>query len=147
VAFVPEPEPEPAPPLVAAPPPVVKIHTPAALNVWARKETPAETSAASVDELNDLLARLGVPESVASVSYPQGVRIRRLRVIAAKESHSSLHGPAVLSRRMLAELRGTDPRVSRIYSLAPERAALLDAPCAERMRYSRQVPWPRTGSP
>jgi hypothetical protein len=89
---------------------VVKIHTPAPFNVWARKETPAEASTAAVDELNDLLARLGVPESVASVSYPQGVRIRRLRVIAAKESRSALHGAVALSRRMLAELRGSDAR-------------------------------------
>ncbi len=85
----------------------MKIHEPAAFNVWARKETPPESAAASADELHDLLACLGVPESVASVSYPQGVRIRRLRVISAKESHSALQGAVVLSRRMLAELRGT----------------------------------------
>jgi hypothetical protein len=112
-AFVPEPEPEPAPLVVIAPPaPVAKNHEPAAFNVWARKETPPESAAAtSVDELHDLLACLGVPESVASVSYPQGVRIRRLRVIASKESHSTLQGAVVLSRRMLAELRGSDARV------------------------------------
>ena len=98
------PEPETLP--VAALP-AAKIHVPAPLSVWARKEAkPSE--APSAEELNGLFARLGVPDSIAWVAYPEGVRIRRVRVRVAKESHPSLQGAVLLGKRMLAELSGSD---------------------------------------
>jgi len=101
---------EPPPPrvVVAAPPRPPKIHKPAPFSVWARKESRGEDAAKSKSEVHDLLARLGVPESVASAPYVEGVRIRRVRVRVAAESHSALQGAVMLSKRVLAELRGSD---------------------------------------
>jgi hypothetical protein len=86
------------------------VHTPAPLSVWARQESPKAAAAPALRELDALFARLGVPEGVASVGYPEGVRIRRVRVRAAKDSHPSLHGAMLLGKRMLAELSGSDVR-------------------------------------
>lgn len=93
-------------PPIPAPP----VHTPAPLSVWARQESPKAAAAPALRELDALFARLGVPEGVASVGYPEGVRIRRVRVRAAKDSHPSLHGAMLLGKRMLAELSGSDVR-------------------------------------
>jgi len=82
------------------------VHTPAPLSVWARKESPKNSDAVD-GEFAALFARLGMPDGVASVAYPEGVRIRRVRVRAAKESRASLHGAMQLGKRMLAELSGT----------------------------------------
>jgi hypothetical protein len=90
------------------PPPV---HIPAPLSVWARKEASADDTQAPDAEFAALFARLGMPEGVASVTYPDGVRIRRVRVRPAKEGqHASLAGAVLLGKRMLAELSGTDTR-------------------------------------
>ena len=98
------PEPEYTPP----PPPLA--HTPAPLSVWARRETLA-SDAQPDGEFAALFARLDMPEGVASVTYPDGVRIRRVRVRPAKEGHhASLAGAVLLGKRMLAELSGTDNR-------------------------------------
>jgi hypothetical protein len=77
---------------------------------WARQR-PSITDleyASPTGEFHDLIAGLGVPNEVASVAYAQGCRIRRVRVPVAREQHGPLHGAVLLSRRMLAELRGTD---------------------------------------
>jgi hypothetical protein len=97
--------PDPRSPIPDPPP----VHTPAPLSVWARREAPAAVAAPAQGELDTFFARLGVPEGVATVAYPEGVRIRRVRVRAAKESHhASLHGAMLLGKRMIAELRGND---------------------------------------
>jgi hypothetical protein len=88
----------------------VSISWPPVLAVWARKR-PSITdleSAAPAGEFHELFAGLGVPDEVASVAYANGCRIRRVRVPVAREQHGALHGAVLLSRRMLAELRGTD---------------------------------------
>jgi hypothetical protein len=61
-------------------------------------------------ELGTLFARLGVPDDVASVAYPEGVRIRRVRVCAARDAQSKLQGAMLLGKRKLAELSGSDAR-------------------------------------
>jgi len=111
---LPDSMPDPEPLVVAAPPPPPPprprpptVHKPAPFSVWARQESPRE-AAKSRGDVYDLLERLGVPDSVASVAYAEGVRIRRVRVRVAPESHSALQGAVMLSKRVLAELRGTD---------------------------------------
>ena len=90
------------------PDPPRPVHTPAPLSVWARKEAPKSDPSTVDAEFAALFARLGVPDGVASVAYPAGVRIRRVRVRKAKDSHPSLHGAMLLGKRMLAELKGSD---------------------------------------
>jgi hypothetical protein len=79
---------------------------------WARKRPSIAdlASAPPTGEFHELFARLGVPDEVASVAYANGCRIRRVRVPVAREQHSALQGAVLLSRRMIAELRGTDAR-------------------------------------
>jgi CheY-like chemotaxis protein len=96
-----------APPPAPAPPPV---HTPAPFSVWARKEIPRTEVVPEHGELVTLFARLGVPDDVASVTYPEGVRIRRVRVRAARDAQSPLQGAMLLGKRKLAELTGSDAR-------------------------------------
>ena len=108
---LPEPVAEPmvqATPVPAAPP---KMHRPAPISVWARKEGPAIDTHVISSELRQLLSKLSVPDSVASVSYASGCRIRRVRVPALREGHRPASGPITLAKRMLAELRGTDATV------------------------------------
>jgi hypothetical protein len=83
---------------------------PPVLAAWARQR-PSITDledAPPAGEFHDLLAGLGVPNEVASVAYAHGCRIRRVRVPIAREQQGPIHGAVLLSRRMLAELRGTD---------------------------------------
>jgi hypothetical protein len=117
-----EPEPMIAEPLPSIPEPVAAVvarvrkapppprpHRPAPLSVWARKEGPRGDSEVISSELRRLLSSLSVPDSVASVTYADGCRIRRVRVPAARDAQTA-SGPVTLARRMLAELRGTDVR-------------------------------------
>jgi hypothetical protein len=97
----------PAPPPAHPPAPV---HTPAPFSVWARKETPRTEVVPEHGELVTLFARLGVPDDVASVTYPEGVRIRRVRVRAARDAHPPLQGAMLLGKRKLADLSGSDAR-------------------------------------
>lgn len=76
------------------------------LATWARMEPRRTESPSSGDDLRMLLGGLAVPAAVAGVRYPRGVRIRRVRVPAARtaESGDSV-GPVILSRKTLAERR------------------------------------------
>lgn len=79
---------------------------------WARVESPGKSKAAPVtaDDVRALMASLSVPTGVAWVSYPRGVRIRRVRVppAAGTEPTDSV-GAVILSRRALAEQREKRP--------------------------------------
>ena len=74
---------------------------------WARIETPRPTKHAPVtsDDVRRLIASLAVPTAIASVRYPRGCRIRRVRVPASPDVDSSEVGPVILSKRALAEQR------------------------------------------
>jgi hypothetical protein len=88
----------------------VSVSWPPVLAAWACKR-PSITdleAAPPAGEFHELFAGLGVPDEVASVAYANGCRIRRVRVPVAREQPSALHGAVLLSRRMIAELRGTD---------------------------------------
>ena len=74
------------------------------LEAWARVDVPAGGSPEPNGELPALLSGLGVPDSIASITYPRGVRIRRVRVLASREANAG-HGPLVAAKRLLAELR------------------------------------------
>ena len=54
---------------------------------WARAETPRAPKAAAVtsDDVRALISSLAVPSAVASVTYPSGCRLRRVRVPASPE--------------------------------------------------------------
>jgi hypothetical protein len=59
------------------------------LCMWARAERPAKSAAdeaRSPADLRSMLAALAVPEAVASVRYPRGCRIRRLRVLPSMDA-------------------------------------------------------------
>jgi CheY-like chemotaxis protein len=86
------------------------VHTPAPLSVWAHKERPKTEMVPEHGELGTLFARLGVPDDVASVGYPEGVRIRRVRVCAARDAQPKLQAAMLLGKRKLAELSGSDAR-------------------------------------
>jgi len=86
------------------------VHTPAPLSVWARKERLETEMVPEHGELGTLFARLGVPDNVASVAYPEGVRIRRVRVCAARDAQPKVQGAMLLGKRKLAELSGADAR-------------------------------------
>jgi hypothetical protein len=74
---------------------------------WARIETPraSKSAPASSDDVRTLISSLAVPLAVASVRYPRGCRIRRVRVPSSPDADSSEVGPVILSRRALAEQR------------------------------------------
>ena len=74
---------------------------------WARIETPraSKSAPASSDDVRTLISSLAVPLAVASVRYPRGCRIRRVRVPPSRDPDSSETGPVILSRRALAEQR------------------------------------------
>ncbi len=92
---------------VASEPPL-KTHVPSPLSVWARTEKVENAPAPADGECAALFGRLGVPLGVALVAYPEGVRIRRVRVRVSKESHPPVHGAVLLGKRVLAGLSGTD---------------------------------------
>ena len=79
--------------------------------VWARTENghtngeapAAQEAPAAHDDLHHLIEGLRMPPTVASVSYPRGCRIRRVRVRAPKTTAASggKRRPVILSRRAL----------------------------------------------
>ena len=73
----------------------------------ARAEQPAVTGG---DDLRALLAGLSMPTAVASVRYPSGCRIRRVRVIPLEDVPAeAAAGPVILSKRALDEARRLRP--------------------------------------
>jgi hypothetical protein len=79
-----------------------------ALAGWAHSEAPRAAKAAPVtsDDVRALISSLAVPSAVASVSYPSGCRIRRVRVPVSPDGDGGEGaGPALLSRRSPADQR------------------------------------------
>jgi hypothetical protein len=76
------------------------------LGLWMRRESDdradGEVSAADV---RTLLSTLGVPVAVASVSYPRGCRIRRVRVPAVQDESSDAAGAVIAGRQATADNR------------------------------------------
>ncbi|HEV3486952.1 MAG TPA: hypothetical protein VG106_16185, partial [Vicinamibacterales bacterium] len=83
------------------------------LDAWARRDRRAasvETERVESDELSELFAALTIPAPVASVGYPGGCRIRRVRVPpdpSAKPAGKKGQ-PVILSRRALDEMRSAN---------------------------------------
>ena len=74
---------------------------------WARSEDRGREPAQGSDDLRALLTGLAVPPAVVSVGYGRGCRIRRVRVLAARETHDAEGvGAVIISRRVLSEQRG-----------------------------------------
>lgn len=73
---------------------------------WARAETARAIKSAPVTgaDVRTLIASLAVPAAVASVTYPSGCRIRRVRVPVSPD-HEGGEGPVILSRQKAAEPR------------------------------------------
>ena len=75
---------------------------------WARIETPraAKTAPVTSEDVRGLISSLAVPAAVASVTYPSGCRIRRVRVpVSPDHDGGAGAGPVILSRQKLAEQR------------------------------------------
>jgi hypothetical protein len=55
------------------------------------------------DELQQMMSRLTIPAPVASITYPRGCRIRRVRVPAIEQpaSDGGKRKPVIVSRRVL----------------------------------------------
>ena len=84
----------------------------APLSLWARFEResvdPMSASPGDRDDVRDLIAGLAIPTGVASVAYPRGCRIRRLRMTHADRPRTpqAPDDPVIiLSRRRLREDR------------------------------------------
>ena len=58
-----------------------------------------------VDDLHRMIDGLRIPPHVAAMTYPRGVRIRRVRVPVAKQPPATgeKRPPVILSRRALKE--------------------------------------------
>ncbi len=77
---------------------------------WARSDAPRAAKGAVVtsDDVRALISSLAVPSAVASVSYPNGCRIRRVRVPVSPEQEGAENsGPVILSKRSLADKHST----------------------------------------
>jgi hypothetical protein len=86
-----------------------RVHTPAPFAVWAKQETAKPTAVRAVEDGGfEGLFATAIPADVASVAYATGVRIRRVRVRAAKDAHPVLHAAMARGRRMIADLGGSD---------------------------------------
>src|SRR3954462_7395438 len=75
---------------------------------WARAEAARKPKSEGVtaDDVRALIASLAVPAAVASVTYPKGCRIRRVRVPPAPDGEAGESvGAVILSRRALADER------------------------------------------
>jgi hypothetical protein len=59
----------------------------------------------AIDDLHRMIDGLRIPPNVASISYPRGVRIRRVRVPALKQpvNGGGEKRPVILSRRALRD--------------------------------------------
>jgi CheY-like chemotaxis protein len=72
---------------------------------WLRHEADASETAEGIEDVRALLATLAVPAAIASVSYPRGCRIRRVRVPSIPESESVEAAAVIASGRGGAEQR------------------------------------------
>ena len=70
---------------------------------WLRREADAPETAEDMEDVRALLATLAVPTAIASVSYPRGCRIRRVRVPAIPESESAEAAAVLASGRTGAD--------------------------------------------
>lgn len=78
------------------------------LSRWARAEIArtAKSGPVTGDDVRTLISSLAVPAAVASVTYPSGCRIRRVRVpVSPDYDGGDGVGPVILSRQKLAEQR------------------------------------------
>jgi hypothetical protein len=84
------------------------------LKEWARTEVrqrPKVEETPACDDLRELMERLTIPPHVAGVTYPRGVRIRRVRVPAQAGASPAPGSPTViLSRRALEDSRSPQSR-------------------------------------
>jgi hypothetical protein len=64
---------------------------------WLRREADASETAEDTQDVRALLSTLAVPIGIASVSYPRGCRIRRVRVPAIPEADSTEAAAAVIA--------------------------------------------------
>ena len=75
------------------------------LSIFARSERKHTNGddALAADDLNRLIDGLRIPPNVASITYPRGVRIRRVRVRALKQpaNGGGEKRPLIVSRRAL----------------------------------------------
>jgi hypothetical protein len=72
---------------------------------WAHIEAPRAVKAGPVtaDDVRALISSLALPSDIASVSYPRGCRIRRLRVPVSRDQDVAEAGPVIASRRGAGE--------------------------------------------
>ena len=77
--------------------------------VWLRREGGAPETADGPEDVRALLSTLAVPSAIASVSYPRGCRIRRVRVPASPDAESAEAAGAVLASRGAADHRDRRP--------------------------------------
>jgi hypothetical protein len=86
------------------------------VTTWARfeKARPAGETPPQ-DDLQQLMARLTIPAQVASISYPRGCRIRRVRVPAIEQpaAEAGKQKPVIVSRRALKHSRTARRPVGR----------------------------------
>jgi hypothetical protein len=84
---------------------LIRAHTEAArtgrdrlgpLARWARSDAPLAAQSVSVtsDDVRTLISSLAVPSAVASVTYPSGVRLRRVRVPLSAEQEGAAQASA-----------------------------------------------------
>lgn len=78
------------------------------LATWTRSEAARPAARASADDLRAIIAGLAVPATIASVAYPRGCRIRRVRVPGGPHARlADAPGPVILSKRLLEERRNS----------------------------------------
>ena len=78
------------------------------LSRWARSDgpRPAKAGVMTSDDVRALISALAVPSAVASITYPTGCRIRRVRVpVSADQDGAENAGPVMQSKRAQAESR------------------------------------------
>ena len=76
---------------------------------WLRRESGASDAADRIEDVRALLSTLAVPSSIASVSYPRGCRIRRVRVPAVADPESGETAGPVLASHSAGDHRDRRP--------------------------------------
>lgn len=79
---------------------------------WMRREAARPETQDGPEDVRALLSTLAVPPAIASVSYPRGCRIRRVRVPAAPDAEAAeAAGAVIASGRAAADHRDRRPAV------------------------------------